>query len=1011
MWLLATGGPAFAATAPAFAAASGPTFASAGGPLFAAARAAGAIMTPSSSATPTASPDVPVPATPVSLPAGAEARVRDVSVRVKIHRGGERLPSGKRVARRGAVVEGEAVYTLTRPAQAGDRLVLLNYASVLDREPTELDEIAVASYIDGPFQAGSLELVEHRGAVGEVRRLGQRGDLEITVQPGATQVRLHYRVVVPHRYWPFGCSRGRCSLSGAIAPLPSVPAVGGPTLPSGRVVDPVRWTVADARFASAPTWSPGQVPTASQDKALRGDEIVLMSETIGGDGRMAYPSLFWGRRWRRVTQLYRGVEIEVLHTLWRPGDQLPSERRAQLYRDVPGHALQVARQSIDIARAAGLEARVGSHITIVQGPLRHNVAEFHPTAITLSDQFLQVWPGKRFMQFHTAVVARASFDLLTYGHLIGRHDPSVDLWLHDALAVALLEVWRVHRDQADEYAIDIFRNFTFVPTVDQFLYSGQASFASAYFRGSDDVMQVRIHPLFFSHELPTGRRIHEKLGDLMTPSQRARIYKNLVADPSADPQALAEDAYGHQLGWFFDQWLAPHPDVDYSVRSVETVQDGSRLRHRITIGRDGDAALLEPVQVLVRERGGRRHYLVWNGETLGEGRTRANEKTASHTFELVTDQPLRAVSVDPRSRLVETPLPPKANVDPLFNNREPAGTRFIYSGVGIEIAAAEFASAETASARFQAVSGRILFEASKRRDLRRTGNFQIHRDREAAAALGGGVSLWFGEKVNRRRRTNRVRLYSDLQWLNPKGLDQVGGVRINESVAVIHDTRKFGLWPDRGRRLAFAVTAGQTVRFGGPGAEQRLSLQLSGGWTQIWPLAHDHTLASRIDVSLMTPLGTSPEYRSLIRGGGLDGLGGFGGNELFGRALALAQLEYRHFFVRNLDLNLLHVLWFRSFGGALFTGVATVSHCDDYRGWFGKSSWYGQVGYGVTAQMQALGINPQFIRFDVAVPLGRRTYTCLGNTHPDYLAELQGIAPEAYTLPRVGVNLTFLQPF
>ncbi len=968
-----------------------------------------AAAAPSASDKPTAAPLVPVPATTIVLPAATEVRVHDVTVRLKIHRGGEKLPDGKRVPRRGAVVEGEAVYTLARPAQAGDRLILLNYASVLHREPIELDEVAIASYIDGPFHAGSLDVREHRG-VAQLRRLGERGDLEIALQPGATQVRLVYRVGVPHRFWPFGCSRGRCSLAGAVAPLPSLPAIGGPGLPAGRVVDPVLWDVADVRFASAPTWSPGQVPTPAQDKALSGDEIVVTTKTIGGDGRLAYPALFWGRKWRRVSQTYRGVTIDVLHTLWRPGDQLPSERRAQLYRDVPGHALLVARQTIDIARAAGIEAANGSRIVIVQGPLRHNIAEFHPTALTLSDQFMQVWPGKRFMQFHTAVVARASFDLLTYGPFVGRHDPSVDLWLHDALAVALHDVWRVHRDQADEYALDIFRHFTFVPTVDNFLYSGQASFASAYFRGSDDVMPVRIHPLYFSHELPTGRRIHEKLGDLMSPSQRAQIYRQLVADPSADPQRLAEDAYGHQLGWFFDQWLAPHPDVDYSVRSVETTLDGSRLRHRITIGRDGDAPLLEPVQVLVSERGGRRHYLVWNGETLGEGRTR-NEKSASHTFELITDQPLRAVSVDPRSRLVETPLPPKANVDPLFNNRTPANARFIYSGVGIDIAAAEFANAETSAARFQAVSGRILFEASKRRDLRRTGHMQINRDRESAAAVGGGVSLWFGEKINRRRRVGRVRLYADLQYLNPRSLDQVGGVRVNQSAAVLHDNRKFGLWPDRGHRLAFAVTAGQTARFGGPDAQQRFSLQFYGGWTQVWPLAHDHTLASRIDVSLMTPLGGTPEYRSLIRGGGLDGLGGFGGNELFGRALALAQLEYRHFYVRNLDVNLLHVMWIRSLGGALFTGVASMSHCDDYRGWFGKGSWVGQVGYGVTAQMQGIGVSPQFIRFDVAVPLGRHSYTCLGNKHPDYLGEIQGIAPGQYSLPPVGVNLTFLQPF
>lgn len=126
------------------------------------------------------------------------------------------------------------------------------------------------------------------------------------------------------------------------------------------------------------------------------------------------------------------------------------------------------RETLDVTRAAGLEAPVGSTITVVQGPLRTNVAEFHPSAILLSDQFLQLWPGKRFMQLHTAVVARASLDLQTYGRMVGRHDPSTDLWTHGMLTMALLDVWRVARTQGDEYVSDIFRKFTFVPAVEQF---------------------------------------------------------------------------------------------------------------------------------------------------------------------------------------------------------------------------------------------------------------------------------------------------------------------------------------------------------------------------------------------------------------------------------------------------------------------------------------------------------------------------------------------------------------
>ena len=952
------------------------------------------------------------PATPVPASAIASSlRVASVELRLTVHRAGERLPDGTQVPRRGGLVEGEAEYTLTRPARPGEKVILLNYAAAMSREPSELDEVAVSTYLDGPFQKAQLDVVDHSGAV-SLRRVGPRGDLEIEPRPGATLLRVFYRVRVPHRYWPLGCSRGRCSLAGALAPLPSVPAVGGPALPSGRVIDPVRWDVAEIKFATAPTWSPGQVPSASERRALRGDELVVTRTAVGGDGRLAYPSVFWGPRWHRTSQFYRGVKIEVLHMKRRPNNHVPNEYRAQLRRDVAGHAIKVARESLDVARAVGMEVPVGDSFMVVQGPVRTNVAEFHPSVVVLSDQALQLWPGKRFLQFHTAAMARASLDLLTYGRQVGKHDPSTDLWLHGALTLGMLDIWRIQRDHGDEYVSDIFRRFTFVPVVDNFLYSGQATFAQAYFRGSDDIMPVRVHPLYFSHDLPTGRRIHEKLGDLMSVTQRAQLYIGLVSDPGADPRSLAESAYGRRLGWFFDQWLAPHPKLDYSVRDVKSAEVGGKISNQITIARDGDRPIVEPVQVHVRERRGKSHYLVWNGDAEGQPSNKPRDvpTRASHTFTLLTDKPLHSVTVDPRARLLETPLPPRANVDPLFNNRSPSQFRFVYTGVGFEVSASEFSAAQTNSARLQAFSGRVLFEASRRRDLRYTGHLQFQRDREAAAGVGTGVSLWLGDKVNGRRRRARVRLFADLQYLNPRGLDQSGGVRVIESAAISDDTRKFSLWPDRGRRLLFLVAGGQTARFGEK-SDVRLSMTFHASWVQIWHLAHQHTLASRIDMAIMTPLGTTPEYRSLIRAGGLEGLGGYGGNELFGRAMALAQLEYRHVYFNNLDANLLHLAWLRGLGGALFTGVASVSSCGGYDDWFSGKSYRAQVGYGLTVFSQMLGVTPQFLRFDVAVPLVRRETICLDHVHPDYLGETQGLAPGEYTLPPVGLNLTFVQPF
>ena len=101
----------------------------------------------------------------------------------------------------------------------------------------------------------------------------------------------------------------------------------------------------------------------------------------------------------------------------------------------------------------------------------------------------------------------------------------------------------------------------------------------------------------------------------------------------------------------------------------------------------------------------------------------------------------------------------------------------------------------------------------------------------------------------------------------------------------------------------------------------------------------------------------------------------------------------------------------RGYLTSLLGAAATLSECDSYSGWFSRDSFYGHVGYGLTAQTEIFGVTPQFFRLDASVPLVRRRTTCLGEQLPDYLAEVQGVESAAVLLPRVNLNVTFVQPF
>ncbi len=952
-----------------------------------------------------------------------EAHPQAVDVALTIWRSGSKVPEGSRPPAFGARVDAVATYHFV-PSKRVREVIFLDYAHFAGREPKHLDALAYSAYQGGPWGRSGmrvLEAVDDRGERVQVRRVEGGDRLELTLRAGVERVTLRYRVEVPRRYWPFGCVRGRCALGGAIAPLPSRLAQGGRYAdPRGRVVEPVQWRVGKVRFGELPDWAPGTDPSEAEAKRLGGDEIVIAREDPFGHRRVGYPSIFWGKQWHRLVTQFRGVTVHVLHMDPRPVAQYPHESVLGYFPDVAGHVETIAKECIDIAARLGIEAPPDSQLVIVQGPLRSDITQAHPTATMLSDEYLHVLPADRFRRFHEVQVARALLDELAWAYLAGQQDATTQLWLGGSVSFALTQVWQARRDLPDEDARDLLRNLSFMPAVDSFLYRGQASFASAYFRGGEDIFEVRNHPLWFAHDLPTGRRIHEKLDDLLDDASLARWHALTVKFPNADPQRTAEAVWGRELDWFFDQWLGRYPEVDYAVGDLQRERlDDGRWRTTVEVWRDAEAPLVEPVQIEVVERDGTRHNLIWNGEAEPGRALEDQPLRATHRFVLETESRVEYVTIDPRYRLTEEsriPTSPGArgdNNDARFNNRRPGSRRFIYTGIGIGIAASEFANAETPGARWNSIAGFFAFEAGVRRDLRTTATFNIFKDRETLIGAGAASNVYFLEKVNRQRRRLRLRVALTGAWLGTSGLDPRGGVRVEETVTLSDDTRRFGFWPDRGHRISAGIRFSHVVRTEPGQTDDRHAAVFFADWVELWPLAHDHVLASRIGAEVVTPMRGGLEYRSLPRVGGLGGLSAFVADEAFGRAVLTGQLEYRHVFFNDMRTNVANLTWWRSFGGVLFGGVSTFSSCADYRGLFAPGNWRGQVGYGLTAYVHYLGVAPQLLRLEAAVPIGRARSACLGQVFPDALAEAQGLPGEQATrlLPPVTFNLLFNQPF
>ncbi len=950
-----------------------------------------------------------------------EARVSQVRVSLTVEPHASR-DGGAAVHRNRAVARGRARYVLEAPRSTDSTLILLDFAAHLREEPRELDQIRLESYADGPWQGSFTNILQAR--VG--RRMvavaaNEHGHFEIEVRSGEREVELEYEVIMPRRTWPFGCARGRCSLVGAGAPLPSARARGSARLGRHeRVVAAARWHV-EARFKAG-----ARVPksTARGEEWAQQERPFVSDTPLFSGGDLLYPMVTWGGPWLEAHELYRGVNIEVLSTVHRPQDRFPNETKGQLYPDAVGHVLALAKEAINVAAIAGIEPSAGTTLRVVHGPFRSAIAAGHPSVVFVSDRAFQVFPSKKVRKFHEAAVARAVLETVVGGFVTGRYDESTSLWVSGMLSYALTQAWQIRRENPDEFAEEILGRVSFMPAVDRFLYTSQAQFANSYFRGSEDPMPVRNDPRYFANTLPTGRRIHEKATDLMGLDAVSEFYRALITEPSASPRTLLERAYGYTLDWFFEQWLGPLVASDYGVKALESTPDGARFAHRLTIIKSTDRPVVEPLQIRVLLRSGEVVPLVWNGESAPDDPPAPETVEADgglrveHVFEFSTEAPVKSVLLDPKQRIVQTSRIATSrggrtdNSDPRFNDLEPKRGRFVYTGIGINVAASEFASAKTPIARTNAVSAFLAFEASLRRDMRRTANFSIFTDRETIVGVGAAGNFFFLRPRNRQRRRLSLRVGGGASWLNRQGLDESRGVRIAQSISLLDNTTRFGWWPESGHVLELGVSSGQTFLDADP-EPLRVTLGVGGGWVQYWRIAHEHVIATALRVGIVSPLVGQMQFRSLLRVGGIGGLAGFGANEVFGRGVARLQLEYRHLLLRHLSVNGLHVAWFRGLGGVVTGGVASSSSCAGLDGWFDRRSWYGTAGYAVQAQVQILGALPQLIRVEASVPFGRRTTECLGATLPDKIATSQGLPASSASsvLPPLSVNVTFNHPF
>ncbi len=639
-----------------------------------------------------------------------------------------------------------------------------------------------------------------------------------------------------------------------------------------------------------------------------------------------------------ATRSRSGVMLLVadrLHRRERDGVVLLSPTPPKSYEE---RILEVASKARRSLVQRGLLREDAPPVTLYEAPLTRELV-FHdaPTGL-LSSRIYRVFPPMR--RYHDLHVARAAI-AASMREAVYAGEPGADAgWVLDAVTWYLARAWAstTYGELRDvrEYA----RPLSFLPAVDLVLYTPDFPFFAEYYDNRFFTDLLRDDASRFNHLRPNGRVAYDKLVDLSGTVEASRaMWAYLRGLPAGEGfRATVERELDRDLGWFFDQWRAPLPSVNYVLRSVTTrrAPDGTWIS-TVGLAREGDA-IAEPVRVQAIAPG-------------ADARVTWNSDEGAGELQLTTARRPLAIELDPNGRLIETDR---------RDNRIPPVWRLLlhYAYVDYEF-------------KLNTIDAGFSVQVERSNDLRNQIDVVgFRRQQSTGAALGYIRSA--GRFTYYRGLLHRLGFYllaEDLETRYAReGLHVVPGFdpeisRVDSTLGVVaayrYDSRDDWRFSRRGTRFYAGIEAGTSL-------DERLDVYRLASAEVVHQkrLSDNNVLALQLKAG--TFLATDPAavpLSKLFYLGGIEDVRGISAPEIVGPTKFLVGAEWRHYWLHDLDLNF-YVERMRGLQGVLFVDSGFIApRLGDVPA---LPRWVTSVGYGFREHYDFLGVRPMVFRLDLA---------------------------------------------
>jgi len=857
-------------------------------------------------------------------------------------------------------------------------LKLFRYPEMYRNDP-DLDDILLERVYPRAFDAGGQQVSALRYRVSDgpwreptdVRTAdGQVPILVIALHEpvgSGLQVELagEFSTEVPRRYGTFGMHAGVITLNGGLAPLPvSLDE-------SGRWLD----------HAPPPAMERNlQLDLPSGWQVTLGGTIVALPGTSTGRAGPIPP----GKDWDLVAQARTADSVEV--------SSLPDGRMRCLYHQPAGrwftaslrqrarmHNLPLAdgnsvsfvgkrqgtrqrrwlRRAVETSRALLQELGIETSehgVTLVQAPLRRRLVESGDGVVLVSDRLLEA--AEPLWRYHDVHLAQAVLAQQIATAVDDREAPLFAPLVTEGMAWQLIPEYLRRRWKQHVNVRDLLSKVDFIPEVDALLTTPLFPFAEQVFDNPRVVDSLRADIRRFNRPLRSGRLLFFALADRVGARSLDAGVTAYLGGNSATTEPLHQllkQRTGRSTVELFEGHLREAPRVNYVAEALQRSRDPEgRNVTIVTVRRElleGEAPN-EQVEVRLRSRRpGRKRWslLRWDG------------KGESHSWRIVTDDPIAAVEVDPFGRHTET------DADGLslrHDNRRPAAMKVMGS--------AYLVSLNTTSFELEAY-GRLEFR--RKHDHRNQLNIYAYTDKETWLGVQTGYVHSFGRPRVGNHRRHRISAHVGVDLLNSRFRPTDAPLLLQAGLSYIFESRVWALAPTRGGRLQLSLFAGKDLhreRDWERSFAESTYFGVSALAIRLIRLHPWHVLALRAKVGWVTG---NVIHRNFTLGGNHD-LRGIPEDFIVDPFRALGTVEWRHHYFRDQDIQL-PLSRLRAIQGVLFAEYGVVG-VDFHRGapWW-REHWASRLslGYGLRLFVDWFGLLPGMLGVDVAwtpgAPLGR----------------------------------------